>query len=97
MGYSNGTIVANRINNKLKIMEMKQSSVERKAFKSSLDYLLYYLPSAIRGQFKEQIEQAKAMHKEEIKEAVKYGCSDWGSAKDSEQYYNETYGGQDEH
>ena len=32
-----------------------------------------------------------------IKEAVKYGCSDWGSAKDAEQYYNETYGGQDEH
>ena len=42
-------------------------------------------------------KEAKAMHKEEIKEAVKYGCSDWGSAKDSEQYYNETFGGQDEH
>ena len=40
---------------------------------------------------------AEEMHKEEIKEAVKYGCSDWGSAKDAEQYYNETYGGQDEH
>ena len=35
------------------------------------------------------IEQAKAMHKEEIMEAhfaPKYGCF-------SEQYYNETYGG----
>jgi hypothetical protein len=35
--------------------------------------------------------QAKEMEKEEIKEAVNYGCSDWGSWKDSEQYYNETY------
>jgi hypothetical protein len=36
------------------------------------------------------------MEKEQIKGAVKYGCSDWGSAKDAEQFYNETYGGQDE-
>jgi hypothetical protein len=35
--------------------------------------------------------QAKEMEKEEIKEAVNYGCSDWGSWKDAEQYYNETY------
>jgi hypothetical protein len=37
-------------------------------------------------------EQAKQMEKEQIKGAVKYGCSDWGSAKDAEQYFNETYG-----
>jgi hypothetical protein len=36
-------------------------------------------------------EKAKEMEKEEIIEAVNYGCSDWGSWKDSEQYYNETY------
>jgi hypothetical protein len=41
-------------------------------------------------------DQAKAMEKEQTIDAVKYGCSDWGSAKDDEQYYNETYGGQDE-
>jgi hypothetical protein len=35
--------------------------------------------------------QAKEMEKEEIKEAVNYGCSDWGSWKDAEQYYNEIY------
>jgi hypothetical protein len=34
---------------------------------------------------------AKEMEKEQIKEAVNYGCSDWGSWKDSEKYYNETY------
>ena len=44
-----------------------------------------------------QIEyQAKQMEKEQIIDAVKYGCSDWGSAKDSEQYYNETFGGDNE-
>jgi hypothetical protein len=37
------------------------------------------------------IEKAKEMEKEQIKEAVNYGCSDWGSWKDAEQYYNETY------
>jgi vacuolar-type H+-ATPase subunit F/Vma7 len=36
-------------------------------------------------------EKAKEMEKEEIKEAVNYGCSDWGSWKDAEQYYNDTY------
>jgi hypothetical protein len=40
----------------------------------------------------EREEVAKAMEKEQIISAVKYGCSDWGSAKDAEQYFNETYG-----
>ena len=38
------------------------------------------------------LNQAKAMEKEQTISAVKYGCSDWGSAKDAEQYFNETYG-----
>jgi hypothetical protein len=40
---------------------------------------------------KDAVEKAKEMEKEQIKEAVNYGCSDWGSWKDAEQYYNETY------
>ena len=36
--------------------------------------------------------QSKVNEKEQIKDAVNYGCSDWGSFKDAEQYYNETYG-----
>jgi hypothetical protein len=36
-------------------------------------------------------EQAKEMEREQIIEAVNYGCSDWGSWKDAEQYYNKTY------
>ena len=39
----------------------------------------------------EIFEQSKEMEKEQIKEAVNYGCSDWGSWKDAEQYYNEIY------
>lgn len=45
---------------------------------------------------KEIQDQAKQMEKEQTISAVKYGCSDWGSAKDAEHYFNETYGGQDE-
>ena len=29
--------------------------------------------------------------KEQIIDAVDYGCSDWGSSKDAEKYYNQTY------
>jgi len=38
------------------------------------------------------IEQAKQMEKEQIKDAAKKSCLDWGADKYSEQYYNETYG-----
>ena len=39
---------------------------------SAVDFLLYYLPNSIKGQFKEQIEQAKAKEKEEkVKFALK--------------------------
>jgi hypothetical protein len=41
---------------------------------------------------KKEIEKSKQMEKGQIIDAVNYGCSDWGSWKDAEQYYNETYG-----
>jgi hypothetical protein len=31
------------------------------------------------------------MEKVQIVEVIDYGCSDWGSFKDVEKYYNETY------
>jgi hypothetical protein len=39
-------------------------------------------------------EQAKEMHKEQIKDAYEYGNCDWefGIYIKGEQYYNETYG-----
>jgi hypothetical protein len=45
----------------------------------------------LRYKYKEQFKIAKEMEKEQIMEAVNYGCSDWGSWKDVEKYYNETY------
>ena len=66
--------------------------------KSSIEWLENQLKERYSLMNSEPLfEQAKQMEKEQIKEAVKYGYSDWGSAKDAEQYYNETYGGQDEH
>ena len=34
---------------------------------------------------------AKEMEKEQIVEAINYGCSDWGSFKDGREYYKETF------
>ena len=59
-----------------------------------------YAKGLLKGngdEIQESLERHKHFEKQQIIDAVKYGCSDWGSAKDSEQYYNETYGGQDEH
>jgi hypothetical protein len=68
-------------------MEKKQTAVEWlyvKLSTSSSDELV--------GNINNWFDQAKQMEKEQTISAVKYGCSDWGSAKDAEQYYNETYG-----
>ena len=59
---------------------------------SSVDWLIdkihFMLPSYL-------IDQAKAMHKEEIKEAIMFGdCrGEVSTYKILEQYYNETFGG----
>ena len=65
----------------------KQTSVEWLVDKIKLKYndIDFY-------HIKKEIEEAKEKEKEQIIEAIDYGCSDWGSWKDSEQYYNETYG-----
>ena len=53
--------------------------------------------------FNELVKQAKAMHKEEIMDAFQHGKWDWYEhlqqgilSKDTAEYYNETFGGQDE-
>ena len=64
----------------------KQTSVEWLVDKIKLKYndIDFY-------HIKKEIEQAKQIEKEQIIEACNYGCSDWGSFKDVEKYYNETY------
>ena len=52
-----------------------------------------------KKQYFESIEKAKAMHKEEIEESWNDGCyqsSDFPKTSDAEQYYNETFGGDNE-
>ena len=48
--------------------------------------------------FKKAIEQAKAIHKEEIEDAYKNGwdAGDFGSDCSEEIYYNKTFGGNNE-
>ena len=41
--------------------------------------------------FIEIVEKAKAMEKEQIMDAITYGCSDWGSVKNAEAYYNKNF------
>ena len=71
---------------------------------SSVEYLMDKLfdPSSMVEEQLEWFEQAKAMHKEEIIHSFNKGCKigvDVGSNHDyhegynSEQYYNETFGG----
>lgn len=45
--------------------------------------------------FKDELEQAKAMHKEEIRKAYCYG-EYYKDAKLTTDYYNETFGGNNE-
>lgn len=49
-------------------------------------------------QFKELVKQAKAMHEDEIKQAIMFGdCRGKISTyATSEEYYNETFGGNNE-
>ena len=63
-------------------MEKKQSSI---------DWLISILnkPGFAPVLTEEEIQQAKAMHKEEIKDAVN-SC---GYQDEAEYYYNETFGG----
>ena len=45
----------------------------------------------IKEHFVGLCESLLEKEKEVIMDAVKYGCSDWGSSKDAEHYYNETF------
>ena len=64
---------------------------------SSIDYLLDHLHYKDSLKWAEVIEQAKAMHKEEIKDAYYDGSKDFPIHESTcEQYYNETYGGNNE-
>lgn len=71
-------------------MEKKQTAVEW--FLSEFENQIQFKPdSELDVWFKALFPKAKAMEKEQIKDAY-----DNGEDRSSELYYNETYGGQDE-
>ena len=72
---------------------MKQSSIEW--FINELDKTIPYQHISKSQIFTDIIEQAKAMHKEEIEKTYIKGYEDKDfSYFDPEQYYNETFGGE---
>lgn len=58
---------------------------------TAVEWLEAYLKTYTSFNLYKIIEKAKEMEKQQIIDAVNYGCSDWGSIKDTEQYYKETY------
>jgi hypothetical protein len=62
---------------------------------TALQWFVDKLPHSIETQFSEQIQQALQMEREQIIEAY-YEGKEYGFKEQGEQYYNETYGGQDE-
>jgi hypothetical protein len=68
---------------------MKQTAVEWLV--EQLNEKIDFIPLDKWDMIRDIIQQAKAMEKEQIMNAVDYGTSDWGSYKDPEKYYNETY------
>ena len=76
-------------NKKLSSVEWLQIQLKKGIDFNPLNPLSY--PKAVDNLF----EQAKAMHKEEIKEAIMFGdCrGEVSTYKILEQYYNETFGG----
>ena len=69
-------------------MKKKQSSIE------------WFYQRILAKDIKEVFDQAKAKHKEEIRDAYREGRTDQQSSSDSfynrnaEQYFNETFGGE---
>jgi hypothetical protein len=68
---------------------MKQTAVEWLV--EQLNEKIDFIPLDKWDMIRDIIQQAKAMEKQQIISAVDYGTSDWGSYKDPEVYYNETY------
>ena len=69
----------------------KQSSIEWLVRKLSTE-LIGEIPIHRWDEIRDTVQQAKAMHKQEILDAYLYGSQDAGLIKrHQEQYYNETF------
>jgi hypothetical protein len=63
---------------------------------TAVEWLALYIKGITSLNCDEVIQKAKAIEKEQIIEAITFGCFDWGSWKSAEQYYNETYINEDD-
>ena len=62
--------------------------------KTAMQELIEWIENGNETSFYVLRDKAKKLlkkEKEQIMNAVSYGCSDWGSSKDEEKYYNQTY------
>ena len=71
-------------------MEQKQTAVEWLGLE--LNIIFHDITPELWEEVELKFQQAKQMEKEQIMDAAKKSCLDWGADKYSEQYYNETYG-----
>ena len=71
----------------MKIMENKQTAVEW----LEQEFIKLESTIGVYGIMYKLIDQAKAMEKEQIKDAANWGTLYSDSNKSAEQYYNETY------
>ena len=76
-------------------MEKKQSSIEW--LSEEIDNMISFIDIETSINFKRIVEQAKAMHKYEILETFEKGyvCGYRDNGDGGIDYYNETFGGQD--
>ena len=58
---------------------------------TAVNWLVEQICGDHTSEWQEQIDQAKAMEKEQIIDAWDNGCEDDGIIDNAEQYYNETY------
>ena len=71
---------------------MKKQTASEWLFAHLLPFLEFSDPKE-REHFRKCLAEAKAMEKEQIIDAYRTGWINYLPDKDSEQYYNETYGG----
>ena len=77
-------------------MSKKQSSIEWLVRKLSTE-LIGEIPLHRWDEIREVVQQAKAMHKEEMESAYLSGSADnFNDEGDFKKYYKETFGGNDE-
>jgi hypothetical protein len=64
---------------------------------NSIEWLWKYIMDNPFGSFQDGVNalnKAKELHRQEITDAYGDGLINWDSSKDAEQYYKETYGGE---